>query len=129
MSYFAAILATLAAFQAKHLICDFLLQTRYQVENKGFYGDIGGLAHASCHILFSIPVLLILTQSVPLIVPALIFEFIVHYHMDWFKARLVRLKGWSTQDYSYWIVFGVDQFVHQMTYIAMIAWLLLRGAV
>jgi len=127
MSDLVTLLVVLSAFQLKHLICDFLLQTRYQVENKGFYGDIGGLAHATCHLLFSIPVLLILTQSVPLIAPALIFEFFVHYHMDWFKARLVRLKNWSTLDYPYWIAFGVDQFVHQMTYVAMLAWLMLRG--
>ena len=43
------------AFQVKHLICDFVIQTRYQVDNKGFYGRIGGLVHAGWHILFSIP--------------------------------------------------------------------------
>ena len=37
------------AFQAKHLVCDFILQTRYQVDNKGFYGGLGGLPmRASC---------------------------------------------------------------------------------
>lgn len=120
----ALLLCALAAFQLKHLVCDFMIQTRYQVENKGFYGGPGGIIHAGLHTAFSFPVLLILTQSASLMVPALLFEFLVHYHMDWSKARLVRLKGWNTQDQLYWVAFGVDQFVHQATYIAMIAWVL-----
>lgn len=33
----------MAGFQAKHLLCDHVLQTRYQVANKGYYGRSGGL--------------------------------------------------------------------------------------
>jgi hypothetical protein len=121
------VLWALAAFQIKHVICDFMLQTRFQVENKGFYGGIGGITHAGLHVAFSIPALMLLTRSVVLIAPALLFEFVVHYHTDWYKARLVRLKGWNTQDNIYWIAFGLDQFVHQITYIAMVSWVLLRA--
>ncbi len=41
------ILLTLLAFQVKHLICDFVLQTRYQVDNKGWYGRDGELARCT----------------------------------------------------------------------------------
>jgi Protein of unknown function (DUF3307) len=115
------LLVAMVAFQAKHLVCDFILQTRYQVDNKGFYGRLGGLAHAGWHILFSIPVLLILTRSAGLIAGLLLFEFLVHYHTDWLKARTQRLRGWTQNDAIYWVAFGADQFVHQVTYLAMVA--------
>lgn len=112
---------TFAGFQAKHLLCDFILQTRYQVANKGYYGRSGGLIHAGCHALFSIPVLLILTRA-PLLIAALALgELAIHYHIDWVKARAERLKNWTADDPAYWIAFGLDQFLHQLTYLAMAA--------
>lgn len=120
------LLLALLAFQVKNLICDFIIQTRYQVDNKGFYGRPGGLVHAAWHVVFSIPVLLILTHYAGLIGALLALEFLVHYHTDWLKARTQRLRGWSQNDSIYWVAFGADQFVHQVTYIAMIA-LVLRG--
>jgi uncharacterized protein DUF3307 len=122
-----SLLLALLAFQVKHLVCDFIIQTRYQVDNKGFYGRPGGLVHAAWHIVFSIPVLLILTHAAGLIASLLVLEFLVHYHTDWLKARTQRLRGWSQNDAIYWVAFGTDQFVHQVTYIAMIA-LVLRLA-
>jgi hypothetical protein len=77
----------LLAFQVKHLLCDFVLQTKFQVANKGYYGHTGGILHAGCHVLFTVPVLLILTRFIPVIVVIAVCEFAVHYHIDWIKAR------------------------------------------
>ena len=117
----ATALLALLAFQVKHLICDFMLQTRYQVDNKGYYGRAGGLYHAAWHVLFSIPVLLIVTWDARLIGALLAGEFLIHYHTDWLKARTQRLRGWTQADAIYWVAFGTDQFVHQVTYIVMVA--------
>ena len=116
------ILWALLAFQVKHLICDYILQTSFQVENKGFYGRGGGIIHAGCHALFSVPVLLIATRTPWMIAAAVSAEFLIHYHIDWLKARSERRYGWTPQDKIYWIAFGVDQFLHQITYIGMLAW-------
>jgi hypothetical protein len=116
----ATVLLTLLAFQVKHLVCDFIIQTRYQVDNKGFYGRIGGLIHAGWHVLFSLPVLLLVTLDARLIAGLLLGEFLVHYHTDWTKARIQRVYGWTTTDGIYWAAFGVDQFIHQATYIVML---------
>jgi hypothetical protein len=124
----SVILLTLLAFQVKHLVCDFVIQTRYQVDNKGYYGRPGGLIHAFWHVLFSVPVLLILTWSVSTIAWVLALEFLVHYHTDWLKARTQRLRGWTQGDAIYWVAFGADQFIHQVTYIAMVALVLRAGA-
>lgn len=114
-------LLALLAFQVKHLLCDFVLQSRFQVDNKGFYGHIGGLLHAACHALFTIPVLLILTRAPGVIAAMAAGEFLIHYHVDWLKARAERLRHWTENDKAYWIAFGFDQFVHQVTYIAIVA--------
>src|ERR1700759_3426098 len=83
----ALVLWALLAFQAKHLLCDFVLQTKFQVINKGFYGRSGGLLHAGCHALFTVPVLLILTHAPAVIAMVALGEFVVHYHIDWLKAH------------------------------------------
>ena len=114
-------LLTLLAFEVKHLLCDFVLQSKYQVSNKGYYGHPGGLLHAGIHCLFTIPVLLILTHSLAIITAVIICEFLVHYHIDWIKARTERLRKWTASDNIYWIAFGTDQFVHQVTYIVIVA--------
>jgi hypothetical protein len=120
----ALVLWSLAAFQVKHLLCDFVLQTKFQVVNKGFYGRIGGVLHAACHALFTVPVLLILTRS-PLLIGAIALgEFALHYHIDWLKARTERVQGWSETQGIYWAAFGLDQFAHQMTYLGIVTLLL-----
>jgi hypothetical protein len=122
------ILLTLLAFQVKHVICDFVIQTRFQVDNKGYYGRSGGLIHAGWHILFSIPVLLIMTRSPGLIGLTLLLEFLIHYHTDWLKARTQRERGWTQNDSIYWVAFGADQFIHQVSYLAMVVLVLRLGA-
>jgi hypothetical protein len=119
-----AILWAMLAFQIKHFICDFVIQTPFQIRNKGTYGHPGGFIHAGLHILGSLPALLILGAPPETIAILLAAEFVIHYHVDWFKARFDQDR--NEQDSAYWIVFGIDQLIHQITYVAMI-YLVLRG--
>jgi hypothetical protein len=121
VSQTALALWALLAFQIKHLLCDFILQTKSQAVNKSFYGHIGGVSHAAIHALFTVPVLLILTRSPVMIAVVAAGEFVLHYHIDWLKARTERVRGWRETDHIYWAAFGVDQFLHQATYIAIVA--------
>ena len=115
------ILWSLLLLESKHFLCDFVLQTPYQLQNKGTYGHTGGLIHVGLHFLGSIPAILLLTQS-PLEIGALLFgELLVHYHTDWLKEQVNRAGGLSYSDSLYWIVFGADQLIHQLTYLALIA--------
>src|SRR5271154_2516914 len=104
----------------KHFICDFLLQTKCQYENKGNYGSFGGLLHASLHAFGT---LLVFCFFVPFEL-SLLFAFIdglVHYHVDWTKVYLNKhfnLNPFSGQ--RYWVLLGFDQFLHQMTYVALV---------
>ena len=90
---FASLFWALVLLEVKHFICDFVAQGAYQVRNKGAYGHPGGLLHAGLHGIASLPAILVLTTS-PLLIAALVVgEFVVHYHVDWLKAAITRLRG------------------------------------
>ena len=117
----ALVLLGLCIFQVKHFVCDFVLQTRYQFSNKGFYGHPGGLLHTGLHGIASIPALLVFTRSPAMIGVIVVAEMIVHYHTDWLKETVDRHMKWTYSDAAYWRVFGADQVVHQFTYLAIVA--------
>lgn len=111
----------LVLLEAKHFVCDFVLQSAYQYRNKGIYGHPGGILHAGLHILGSLPALLLLTGSVALIAAILAAEFVVHYHLDWFKERTNKRYALTVDDAKYWMLFGADQLAHQLTYVVILA--------
>jgi len=117
-------LSALLLFSLKHYLCDFVLQSQYQVQSKAIYGHGGGFIHAALHAGTSIVPLLVLTRSLPVIGTIVIIEFLLHYHVDWAKARVDERYGWTNQDKGYWIVLGLDQLIHQLTYLA-ITWIVI----
>ncbi len=123
----SSVLWALVAFQLKHFLCDFVLQTRRQSRTKGIYGHRGGIEHAGLHAIGSVPALLILTASPAAIGAVVVGEFLVHYHIDWAKVRIDAARGWTDHTSAYWIVFGLDQLLHQLTYIAIVFLLLVRN--
>ena len=108
------------AFQIKHYLCDFLLQTYELIRYKGKYLHPAGLLHAGLHMLGSIPALLVLTRAPTTIAILVVAEFLIHYHTDWAKARLDSTLRLNDQNSLYWAIFGGDQLVHQLTYVGMI---------
>jgi len=113
-------LAALLLFQLKHWVFDFLLQTTYQLRNKGKFGHPGGLIHAGGHALGSIPVLLLMSPGRNWIIGLAVAEFVVHYLCDWVKERMNRTQGWTMENREFWLALGADQAFHQLTYIAMV---------
>jgi hypothetical protein len=112
---------SLLAFEAKHFICDFVIQTEWQVRTKGIYGHPGGFIHSGAHALASIPAILVWGPSLKLLAALVVAEFIIHYHMDWSKEHIGKRKGLRVDMGAYWTLFGLDQFVHQLTYVAFLA--------
>ena len=76
-THLAAVFWSVLLFEAKHFLCDFVLQTRYQLLNKGIYGHPAGLVHAGTHAIGSLPALIVLTHSSLFISVLLIGEFLV----------------------------------------------------
>jgi hypothetical protein len=116
----ALALTALLALQLKHFLCDFVLQTEFQVRTKGIYGHLGGVLHSGLHILGTIPALYILGTSLPAGALILAVEFAIHYHTDWTKVQIDKRYHWETTDQRYWILFGTDQLVHQLTYLGIV---------
>ena len=120
------VLAALLLLQIKHYICDFVIQTPYQFMNKGIYGHPGGIIHSGTHALTTIVVFLVITPSFALGAAIVIGEFIIHYHVDWTKEQTLRRRKWVFPQSKFWWVFGLDQFLHQFTYLGIVA--ILAGA-
>jgi hypothetical protein len=120
------LIAILVALEIKHFICDYPLQSRYQLVNKGTYLHPGGILHSAIHALFTMPVLLIAPPKLALGVAIILGEFLVHYHIDWLKERVLRKSGWVATQREFWWAIGADQLLHHLTYLAIGA--LLVGA-
>jgi len=116
----ALVLWALLALQAKHFLCDFVLQSEYQVRTKGIYGHFGGFIHSGLHILGTIPALLILGARPAAVAVILAVEFVIHYHADWSKSAIDKRYQWGMTDQRYWILFGTDQLIHQLTYLGIV---------
>jgi len=114
------LLWSLALFQVKHFLCDFVLQTAYLYRNKGIYGHRAGFIHAGLHALGSLPAILLLSRDISLIAAILAVEFLVHYHVDWLKLYIDKHFRLVINQSLYWAVFGADQLLHQLTYVGIL---------
>ena len=71
----------------KHFICDFPLQAYpWMYRNKGTYGHLGGVAHASIHAAGTAMVLAPFIGLAAL--KFALIDAIVHYHIDWAKMNV-----------------------------------------
>lgn len=117
----ALILVTLLLL--KHLFADFFLQTRRMMRDRGVYLHFGRGQHAVLHGGLSLICLLLVGAPLLFTLVLCVVEVVLHYHIDWAKGRHSDITGFGTKDAGYWRAFGVDQFLHQMTYVAMVwAW-------
>ena len=103
--------------QTKHLVFDWLWQPPYEYLNKGTYGHTGGVVHSAKHLLGTWLIGLIFVSPIEAYLIASI-DFTIHYHVDWAKMNINRIRGWSpTTSENFWRLTGVDQYLHQLTYL------------
>jgi len=120
-SQLAVALGALALFQLKHFLCDFALQNEYQLRAKRTYGHLGGALHSFLHALATLPIFILLRPSFGLALAIVAAETFAHYHIDWLKERIMAERNWGVEDREYWRMFGIDQMLHQLTYIGIVA--------
>jgi len=112
-------------FQIKHCFADFVLQTYKQTVKKGVWLDPVGISHTIEHVYCSLSVLVMFSIFVPVSIPLILFavvvEGLVHYLVDYSKVQYGNKDNTTP---AFWTQFGIDQLVHQITYI-WIVWLLL----
>jgi len=107
----------LVLLQLKHFIFDFCLQSTSMIHGKKTYGNLYSIQHSLYH---GVGTALVSFLFLPINIVALvaIIDFVAHYHIDYFKSKCVS-NGY--EDKRFWIWFGLDQFLHQLTYIILLA--------
>lgn len=104
----------LFALFLKHFIADFVLQTKYQWSNKGTFLHPGGLLHSGIHALLTIVVLMIFDVCY---IELVLLDFFSHYIIDYSKVNINRILKYTPDSYGFWVMTGLDQFLHYLTYL------------
>jgi hypothetical protein len=104
----------------KHFICDFPLQTSpWMYRNKGTYLHPGGLVHAAVHAIGTWLVLVFFIGQQAYLYA--LVDFVVHYHVDWAKMNLNKKYNLRADNGNgFWILLGLDQLLHHITYFVII---------
>ena len=105
------------------MFADYFLQTQRMLSDRAEYVHVGRVQHVIIHAIGSaIAFALLLTNPVFILVTVVI-EAVVHYHIDWAKDNLNQKWDLTPDQSGYWSLTGLDQLLHQLTYIAMVwAW-------
>lgn len=119
------ILLLFCLLQIKHMFADYFLQTRRMLSGRSTYLHMGRAQHAGVHALLSIPVFLVIGAGYGFVLALIVAEWVVHFHLDWAKARHTEARVLTPAQGLFWRSFGVDQALHQLTYIAMV-WAFVR---
>jgi hypothetical protein len=113
-------LILLVLLEIKHLFADYFLQTPIMLANRGKYVHPGRALHCGVHIAGSAVAMGICGVPIGLLGTLLLLEWLVHYHIDFAKGAWSNHLDHGPKDAGYWRAFGVDQFLHQLTYVIMV---------
>jgi hypothetical protein len=116
-----SLLLLILLLQLKHFICDGPLQTKAIVDGKSVYGNRLGLLHAGLHGLGTFAAFQWVTVDWKLALALAVADTLIHYHVDFIKENIVKIKGWTTANAKFWWALTADQFAHNVTYIALVA--------
>lgn len=119
----------LCLLQVKHMFADYFLQTPRMLSGRGEYWHMGRAQHAAVHSAGSTIAFLIVGASLPFTLVIVLLEWVIHFNIDWGKARYSDHKALAPTQAGFWRAAGVDQALHQFTYIAMVwAWIVWTSA-
>lgn len=123
------ILILFALFQVKHFFVDFVTQVPFYYLNKGKLFHPGGMLHAGEHGAGTFLILMVtayFTQLSPRDIILLAFaDSAIHYIIDFAKVNINQKYGWTaTNSENFWILTGLDQLLHQLTYIGIIFYII-----
>ena len=114
-----SVLLLICLFQVKHMFADFYLQTPKMLTGRDEYMHMGRAQHAAVHMVMSIPCLWIIGTGWGVLIALVVAEWIVHYHIDFWKGWHSSKKGFTPADPGFWRAVGFDQALHQLTYVTM----------
>jgi len=110
----------LIAFQVKHFLCDYPLQTPYML---GKFKEVDWFAplslHCFTHAAGTLIVLLLFTNSELLFIYVLL-DYCLHFIMDRVKASPKMLGRFKPDNKYFWWSLGGDQAWHHLTHYLII---------
>ena len=117
---FGPFCALLLAMTLKHFVADFLLQTNWMARGKErSHGWAAPLAlHVACHTVLTLAIVVVVSPRLWWLAVA---EFFVHAAIDRAKSIVSQRAKLNTGMASFWWLLGFDQFLHQITNIALAA--------
>lgn len=110
------LLIVLVCLTAKHFLADFPLQSKYMLRKTNQKGWLLPLmAHSATHAGMTFVILWsVINIKQALALAAL--DFVIHCVVDSAKARLA---NYNVFDKRFWVALGLDQMLHNLTYIAI----------
>ena len=120
MSEVQMIVLVMFLLQVKHFVADFMLQTDQMVIEKGTYGARFGVYHSAIQAFGTFLALAWIHPFLGVVTG--IFDFLVHYHVDWAKMNINKKYGYTPADHKFWFWLGLDQLAHQLTYVLIVGW-------
>ncbi len=117
--HITSLLVLLGLLQVKHMFADFFLQTPRMLAGRGQYFHLGRAEHVTVHMLGTAVAFAVLSAPLAFAIIVCIGEWIVHFHIDYGKARYNEIKNLKPTQASFWWAMGADQALHQMTYLVM----------
>jgi hypothetical protein len=103
----------------KHWFADFVVQFDYMVEQKGIYGAVGGIHHAGIHAALT-AACFVPFMALPYCMVLGVIDGVAHYHIDWLKMRINRVRKLTITKGEFWMWLGADQLAHSLTYLALV---------
>lgn len=124
-SVYHPFLVILTLFVLKHFVVDFLLQNKFQLSNKGNYLHFGGILHSLLHGLTTAAIVYYVAYetfdfALNIAVVLGFIDYVVHYHIDWAKMNINKKFNLHPQTVMFWVMLGLDQFLHYLTYVVII---------
>ena len=106
-------------FIVKHLLADFLLQTRSMAVGKdapaGWFRPLA--THAAVHAALTAAICLLLS---PALVWLAAVDFLVHAAIDRAKALIGQRWRLTPGKSAFWWLLGIDQTLHHLTHLAFV---------
>jgi hypothetical protein len=110
----------LIGLNMKHFVADYLLQFPWMIAGKGSFRMAGGYVHAAIHVTGTAFVLWLLAVSPQLITGLVLAEFVLHFLLDFAKVHYSGEISSTERPNAYWALNGLDQLLHQLTYVGIV---------
>jgi hypothetical protein len=113
----AQILLFLTLILLKHFIVDWVIQTDEMANEKGNKPTLLFL-HGLEHAIGTLIIVLFFISPVKALM-LVTMEMLIHCAIDFIKSRIMSSTKWKFPQKDFLISMGFDQFLHQVTYIAL----------